>query len=539
MSDLLISDLAASLPEGPPPLEVIKLTKRFGAFTALDGVSLKLAPGSFHALLGENGAGKSTLVKCIMGYQPADDGDVLVGNKGIDINNPREAQALGIGMVYQHFTLVPNMTVAENFVMSRNVLPWHLDWKKQIEELNAFLSTMPFRVDPNKIVRELAAGQKQKVEILKQLYLNTRILFLDEPTSVLTPQEADEILGILHQMTREKKLSILMITHKFREVMKFADEITVLRRGKPAGSGFVKDLTPAAMAEMMVGSQLQSNSATRENKPRGAAKLVVKDLSAQDESGKLALKGVTLSVHGGEVVGIAGVSGNGQKELVEVLAGQRVRTHGTIEINGDKYGSTRKENFKHKVFCLPEEPLRNACVPQMSVSENIALRSYDKPPHAFAKVLLNARSIFRAGQELIERYKVKTPSPASPIANLSGGNVQRAVLARELSGEVEVLIVANPVFGLDFAAVAEIHSQIMGARNRGAAVLLVSEDLDELFELSDRLLVMYNGEVAYEKNTAEADLAVVGAHMTGLNHAAPTPHETETIKTGMPILAAG
>jgi ABC-type uncharacterized transport system ATPase subunit len=536
---LLIDELSSSLPDGPPLLEVIKLTKRFGPFTALDGVSLKLTPGSFHALLGENGAGKSTLVKCIMGYQPADDGEVLVGNKVIDINNPREAQVLGIGMVYQHFTLVPNMTVAENFVMSRNALPFHLDWKKQIDELNTFLSTMPFRVDPNKLVRDLAAGQKQKVEILKQLYLNTRILFLDEPTSVLTPQEADEILGILHQMTREKKLSILMITHKFREVMRFADEITVLRRGKPAGSGFVKDLTPAAMAEMMVGSQLQSTSAERDRKPRTAAKLVVKNLSAYDESGKRALKGVTLSVHGGEVVGIAGVSGNGQKELVEVLAGQRVRNEGTVDINGDKYSSTRKENFKHKVFCLPEEPLRNACVPQMSVSENIALRSYDKPPHAFAKILLNGRSIFKAGQELIERYKVKTPSPSSPIANLSGGNVQRAVLARELSGAVEVLIVANPVFGLDFAAVAEIHAQIMGARNRGAAVLLVSEDLDELFELSDRILVMYNGEVVYEKNTAEADLGVVGAHMTGLNHAAHEPHETKTVEAGSPAMAMG
>ena len=526
------------LPTRPPSLEAFNLTKRFGAFTALENACLKLAPGSFHALLGENGAGKSTLVKCIMGYQPVDGGQILVADKEVDVKSPRAAQELGIGMVYQHFTLVPNMTVAENFVMSRNGLPWHLDWKQQLKELNDFMDRMPFRIDPSKPVRELAAGQKQKVEILKQLYLNTRILFLDEPTSVLTPQEADEILGMLHGMTREGKLSILMITHKFREVMAFADEITVLRRGKMAGAGRVKDLTVAAMAEMMVGSQAKTTTALRTDKPRGVAKLEVKSLSAHDETGKRALNGVTLSVHGGEVVGIAGVSGNGQRELVEVLAGQRVRTGGTVSVNGSNYQATRKEIDKHKVFCLPEEPLRNACVPRMSVSENIAMRNYDKAPHAFAKVLVSSGSIWKAGVDLIARYKVKTSSPSAPIATLSGGNVQRAVLARELSGEVEVLIVANPVFGLDFAAVADIRAQIMDARNRGAAVLLVSEDLDELFELADRILVMYNGEVAYETPIAEADLKSIGAYMTGLKHSHST-HAAPPLDEKIPVLVAG
>ena len=505
----------------PPLVEVFNLTKRFGPFVALDHVSMKLDPCTFHALLGENGAGKSTLVKCIMGYYQADEGGIIVGNKEVTMANPRDAQALGIGMVYQHFTLVPNMTVAENFVMGRSKLPMILDWKSELRQLEEFMAGMPFQVDPRVPVRTLAAGQKQKVEILKQLYLKSRVLILDEPTSVLTPAEATEILGLLHGMVKAGKLSILMITHKFKQVMDFADEITVLRRGKFTGKGYVKDLTAADMAEMMIGKQFTKETAARTVQDRGAARLCIRNLSAVDETGKRTLKDVNLSVHAGEIVGIAGVSGNGQRELVEVLAGQRNRTAGTIEINGEPYDASRGQMFRHKIFCLPEEPLKNACVPDMTVSDNLALRNFDQAPHSVWGWLLNGRAIKRTALDLIERYKVKAPSPMSPIGKLSGGNVQRAVLARELSGSVDILIVANPVFGLDFAAVADIHAQIMDARNRGVAVLLVSEDLDELFELSDRICVMFTGELVSETKIEKADLAVIGAHMAGMHVAVP------------------
>jgi general nucleoside transport system ATP-binding protein len=364
-------------------------------------------------------------------------------------------------------------------------------------------------------VRALAAGEKQKLEILKQLYLRNRILFLDEPTSVLTPQEADEVLGMLKRMTEAGELSVLTITHKFREVMKFADEVTVLRTGKFAGKGLVRDLSPQAMAEMMIGSEQITRMADRVEKPPSEPLLHIEGLHALDETGVAALADLDLTVRGGEIVGIAGVSGNGQSELVEVLAGQRRRTQGNVRVHGKAYTATRAEIFEHKMYCLPEEPLKNTCVPQMSVAQNMAFRSFDRHPLSMAGFFLNGSTIRKMAEDLIARYRVKTPGPDTPIRDLSGGNVQRAVLARELSGSVEVLVAANPCFGLDFAASADIRAQIMAARNRGAAVLLVSEDLDEVFELSDRIVVMFDGRFVYETSAAEADISIIGRYMAG------------------------
>jgi general nucleoside transport system ATP-binding protein len=507
----------------PLEVETVNLSKRFGSFVALDKISMKVRPCSFHVLLGENGAGKSTLVKCIMGYHRPDDGAVLIGGHETVLSNPRDAQIYGIGMVYQHFTLVANMTVMENFVMARRNVPAVIDWQSERKAIDDFMDRMPFRVNPAAPVRSLAAGQKQKVEILKQLYLNTKVLVLDEPTSVLTPSEADEILGLVHKMTRDQLLSVLLITHKFKQVMDFADEITVLRRGVFAGRGMVKDLSVDDMAEMMIGSKVQQKAAVRGTAERGPVRISVQDLCANDETGKQALKSVSLNVHAGEIVGIAGVSGNGQRELVEVLAGQRTATGGVVRVNEEVFGATRAETRKHKLFCLPEEPLKNACVPNMTVSENMALRNFDVKPQSFAKWFLSSSAIGRHALALIERYRVRTPSPHAMIGQLSGGNVQRAVLARELSGSVDILIVANPVFGLDFGAVADIHAQIVDARNRGVAVLLVSEDLDELLELSDRMLVMFGGEVVHETPTAAANMREIGGYMAGMS--APSPRE--------------
>lgn len=495
-------------------VEAIAMTMRFGDFTALDNVELKARPGTFHALLGENGAGKSTLVKCIMGYYRPTSGDILVGDREQVISNPRDAHALGLGMVYQHFTLVPAMTVAENLVLARDHVPRVIDWAKERQELAAFLARMPFKVPLDARVSDISAGERQKCEILKQLYLRRRFLILDEPTSVLTPGEADEVLGMLRTMVVAGELTILMITHKFREVMTFADEVTILRRGKLAGRGRVAELSPDDMARTMIGAEELTIQPARTGQ-LGAPRLELDKLTALDDAGALAVNDVSLAVRGGEIVGIAGVSGNGQRQLVEVLAGQREAETGDVRVASEVYHASREDMRRHKMSLLPEEPLKNACVSSMSVADNIAFRDFDRAPFARGGFWLNRAAFRDDAKRKIARYRIKTRTADTPIAALSGGNVQRAVLARELGGDVEVLIAANPCFGLDFAAVAQIHAEIMAARNRGAAVLLVSEDLDELLELSDRLVVMFHGRFVYEAPTSAVDLTEIGRHMAG------------------------
>ena len=499
----------------PPELEVVNMTKQFGQLIALDQVSLTLKPGTFHALLGENGAGKSTLVKCVMGFYQPTSGEVRFNQQVQTIASPRDAQRHGIGMVYQHFTSVPAMTVAENLVLCRYESAALIDWKAEHEGLNAFMETAPFKLPLRAIVAQLAAGEKQKLEILKQLYLKSKILILDEPTSVLTPSEADEVLGLIRQEVVAGHLSVLLISHKFREVTAFVDEITVLRKGKFAGSGSVKDLTIADMAEMMMGEKRNPQKVEKTVHPDPVPVLQIQEIHANKDNGLEAVSGVNLTVNSGEIVGIAGISGNGQRELVEVLAGQRIATAGQVLVNGEVYRASRREMFKHRVFVLPEEPLKNACVPQMSVAENLALRTFDRPPQAKGLMLL-FKPIREVAQRLIKTFNIKTPSPETPVSNLSGGNVQRTVLARELSSDhIKLLIAANPCFGLDFAAVDYIHSEILETRNRGVAVLLVSEDLDELLKLSDRILVISEGKFAYESPIADADFDAIGRSMAG------------------------
>jgi ABC-type uncharacterized transport system ATPase subunit len=497
-----------------PSLEAINMTKRFGSFVALDNVTMEVPAGQFHALLGENGAGKSTLVKCIMGFYHADEGDIRLNGREIKVGNPKDARANGIGMVYQHFTLVPSLTAAENLVINRADAPAVINWAAEKRRLEAFLDTMPFRVPLDTPVSALAAGEKQKLEILKLLYLDQRFMILDEPTSVLTPGEADEILGLLKQMALKKEITVVIITHKFREVTQFADAVTVLRRGKHVGGGLVSELTTDQMARMMIGDTPIRATAERKAVPHDKPVLDLAGLYAEDQEGLPAIDGLNLTVHGGEIVGIAGVSGNGQSELVEVLSGQRPLQDGQITIHGQQFVPTRDHYDKFKVFGLPEEPLRNATVPRMTVAENMAFRAYDKPPMSVGWWLTPGPMRARA-RELIKAYRVKTTSPESPIENLSGGNVQRAVLARELSGSVDVLIVANPCFGLDFASVADIRAQIMEQRNRGAAVLLVSEDLDEVLELADRVAVMSEGKINYVSPVSATDRHTIGQYMAG------------------------
>ncbi|MBI1397653.1 MAG: ATP-binding cassette domain-containing protein [Betaproteobacteria bacterium] len=498
-----------------PGVEMLGITKRFGSFTALDDVTLRVAPGSFHALLGENGAGKSTLVKCLVGYHPPEAGQIVVEGREREIRSPHDAHALGIGMVYQHFTLVPSMTVAENLVMARDDVPAVVNWRAERARLAGFLRTVPFQVRLDAPASTLSAGEKQKVEILKLLYLKRRFMILDEPTSVLTPQEADEVLGMLRDMARAGHITVLIITHKFREVMAFADRVSVLRRGRLVGAGAVADLSPDEMAEMMIGTRAEA-PAMRETSRRepGEVRLAIRSLRVHDDAGLPAVEVESIEIRGGEIFGIAGVSGNGQRELIEALVGQRARVSGEVRVHGEPFGARRREMARHRVFALPEEPLRNACVPSLSVAENMALRGFDRRPLARGGVV-RWRAVFAQARARVTEYQVKTRSPRSPIRTLSGGNVQRAVLARELSEPVSVLIVANPVFGLDFAAVAAIHERILAARDSGAAVLLVSEDLDELLELADRIAVMFDGRIVHETPKAAADLGEIGRCMAG------------------------
>lgn len=506
---------------GALDLEILGLSKHFGDVAALDDVSLHIPAGSFHALLGENGAGKSTLVKCLVGFYTADKGTVLVDQREVEIPTPREASKLGIGMVYQHFTLVPSMTVAENLVIARGALPALLNWREERARLAAFMETLPFKVPLDKPAGGLAAGEKQKVEIIKQLYLQRRLLILDEPTSVLTLDEADEVLGLIKQLARNMQLSVLIITHKFREVTAYADAVTVLRRGCFAGQGKLAELSTDAMAEMMVGSAVARDSAPRANRPaipEGPPRLRIQQLTALGDHGLPVLKNIDLSVYPGEILGIAGVSGNGQKALIEVLIGQREKSGGKVQVNGKDYSGRRAELAQCKVNSLPEEPLRNACVGNLSVADNLALRNYDKPPLARPSGIIgwiNWRALRAQAKTYVENFRIKTDGIDAKIQTLSGGNVQRAVLARELSHAVDLLIVANPVFGLDFNAVAETHGRLLAARAQGTAILLVSEDLDELLELSDRIVVMSEGQIVFEVDAAHADIRELGRHMAG------------------------
>lgn len=494
-------------------VETLHMTMRFGNFTALDDVSIKITPGSFHALLGENGAGKSTLVKCMMGFYQPTEGQMMVQSREVSIPDPKAAHAHGLGMVYQHFTLVPSLTAAENLVIAREDAPHRIDWKKERKALDAFMATMPFKVPLDQSVNRLAAGEKQKLELLKQLYLGRHFLILDEPTSVLTPDEATELLGMVRDLTQSGALTCLMITHKFREVTAFADEVSVLRRGKHVGGGKVSDLTTDEMAALMIGDKSFARKADRSG-VRGDCVLSVQNAVAPDRSGLKSIQIDDLQVAAGEVVGIAGISGNGQMELLETLTGQRPLQSGTVTVKSEPFHATRSEARNQKVRYVPEEPLQNASAPKMSVLNNLMFRSFDNKADGFG-LWLNKRKMASRAADLAKAFNVKMASLESPIASLSGGNVQRATLARELSDNVDLLIISNPCFGLDFSAVADIRARIMAARNSGAAVLLISEDLDEILELSDRVLVMSEGHISYETPIETADIGVIGGHMAG------------------------
>ncbi len=502
-------------PGGPAEIEVRGATKNFGPLRALDEVSLTVRRGSFHAVVGENGAGKSTLAKAMLGVLPLDSGEVKAD--GNPVHTPAAARHAGIGMVFQQFRLVPSMTVAENLLLARADLPAVVDRRKERSRLDDFLATAPFAINLDSRVAHLAAGQKQKVEILKQLYLKTRVLILDEPTSVLTLDEAKEVMTVLSAMVRSGSLSVVLISHRFPEVMDFADEVTVLRGGRCVGTQQVKETSPAKLAALMMGDARAPE--TVHKKPGTESKQPVfelRSLTVHGPNGQIAVNGVSLGVSAGEILGIAGVAGNGQRELVEAVAGQRTIENGAILAFGHRFHPTRKGIRAAGLFTLPEEPLENATVPSLSLADNLALRRFDCRPFARWHFLLDRKAIRDAAIELIQNFSIRPPSPSIAIRNLSGGNLRKAVVGRDLSdGNARILVVANPTVGLDFAATASVHNRLIERRNNGAALLLISEDLDELVQLSDRIAVMSRGEIVHETSAQELDRATVGAYFAG------------------------
>lgn len=496
-------------------LDLEGMTKRFGAATALDNVSLSVGAGSVHALLGENGAGKSTLVKCLVGFYQPDEGRISVDGSVHRIASPKDADALGIGMVYQHFTLVPSMTIAENLVISGAKLPIFIHWKREIQRLTELTSRLPFRIDLDMRTSQLSAGEKQKAELVKQLYLGRRLLILDEPTSVLTPQEAEQVLGYVRSLAQSGQLSVVLITHKFDEARRYADDVTVLRRGAAMRSAPVVTLSNHELAEAMIGAPLKKRAVERVSRAGNASDvaLAIKNLWVNGDLRLPAVKGLTLHVNQSEIVGVAGVSGNGQQEMVEALMGQRERS-GEVKVFGADFRGTRKQLAQLGVYGLPQEPLKNACVPRMSLAENLALRNFDSAPLRYGAIL-RRKPLMEQAIRLIEQFQVKTPGLRAHMNTLSGGNVQRAVLARELNREVKLLIASNPTFGLDFMACEETRRRMLEARNAGAGVLLISEDLDELIGLVDRIVVMSAGRIVYEVAAHEADKRAIGKFMAG------------------------
>ena len=492
-------------------VEAIGVTKRFGAFTALDGVSLTIAPATVHGLLGENGAGKSTLAKCLLGYYRADEGRFLVDGREQAIARPADASALGLGMVYQHRSLVTSMTVSENFVMAGGAVPAVINWPRERARLEGFMAQAPFRVPMGAVVADLSTGERQKAEILKQLYLRRRLLVLDEPTAALTPGEAEDVLSLLRGLAQAGQVTVVLITHKLREVARFTDEVTVLRRGRVAGGGAIGALSANDMTTLAIGEP-HVPRCDRRGEADAAPRLLIRALTTQGDRG-LRLQEVRVRAH--EIVAVAGVSGNGQTELLEVLAGQRARTGGEIVVSGEDYAASREQAHRLRVRVLPDEPLRRACVPDMSVNDNLNLRAFDRTASGHRGVWLDRSGMAARARRLMREYGVRAPSPAAPMSVLSGGNVQRCVLARELDGDVHVLIVANPCRGLDSRAVAAMRARLMTARNDGTAVLLLSEDLDEILELADRILVMRGGRIVHDTPAEGTDARSLGAYMLG------------------------
>ncbi|MBI1796072.1 MAG: ABC transporter ATP-binding protein [Candidatus Eisenbacteria bacterium] len=506
---------AASTGTRAPAIALRDITRRFGAVLANDRVSLEIAPGEIHALVGENGAGKSTLMRMLYGMIQPDAGTIAVDGRVVRIHRPADAIRLGLGMVHQHFMLVDTLTVAENVVLGREPRRAGLGVDRTAAEarVTALADRYRLPVPARARVGGLPVGVQQRVEILKTLDQGARVLILDEPTAVLTPQEVDDLFRMLRTL-HAQGTSIVLITHKLAEVKALAERVTVMRAGRVVGGGEAAALTTARIAELMVGRPLADDLPRVAREPE-APLLEVRTLDADDDRGLPAVRRVSLTVAAGEVLGIAGVEGNGQSELIECIAGLRAPLRGEIVIAGrTMHGRSPRERAAAGLAHIPSDRLHRGLVPEMSLAENLALGRHRERELGAGPLLDRGALVARAGR-LLADYDVRPPDPARRAGQLSGGNQQKLIAARELSRGASVLIVAHPTRGVDLGAAESIHRRLLAERDRGRAVLLVSSELSEILTLSDRVCVMYEGRIVHETRPSETDERTLGLHMTG------------------------
>ncbi len=504
---------AQAPPRTPPALAMRGITKQFPGVLANDHIDLDVRPGEIHALLGENGAGKSTLMNILYGLIQPDEGEVLVDGEVVRITGPANAIARGIGMVHQHFMLVPVFTVTENIVLGDETManPVVLDTKRADGQIRALADQFGFDIDPRALVGELSVGIQQRVEILKALYRGARILILDEPTAVLTPQETVEIFAVLRRLAAEGT-SIVFISHKLYEVLEIADRITVIRRGRVVGEADPRTATEEDLAEMMVGREV---SLTVDKGPASPGDVVlnVDTLTVADDRGSVVVQDCTFEVRAGEILGIAGVAGNGQAELVEAIVGLRHAAGGSTHLAGaDITNHSVRELTGRGLAYIPGDRQRFGLVLSYPVDDNLVLTDYYHQPYSRFGVL-NERAISERADELIPAFDIRTPSATVSASTLSGGNQQKVIVAREFSRDVTLLVADQPTRGLDVGSIEFIHKQIVAKRDGGAAVLLVSAELDEIMELSDRIAVMYRGRLVATLDAAGAEKEQVGLIM--------------------------
>ncbi len=499
-------------------VEMLNIRKEFPGIVANDNITLQLKKGEIHALLGENGAGKSTLMGILFGMNQPDKGVIKVRGKEVKITNPNVANDLGIGMVHQHFKLVENFTVTQNIVLGcepKILLGLGMDLNKAAKRIEELSKQYGLNVDPNAKIENISVGMQQRVEILKMLYRDADVLILDEPTAVLTPQEIDELIKIMKNLINEGK-SIIIITHKLKEIKAAADRCTVIRRGRYIGTVDVKTTSEAEMAKMMVGREVSFKVNKKPAKP-GEVVLDIKNLSVKNNKKVLGLKDFSIDVRAGEIVGIAGVEGNGQSELIEAITGLRKSESGTINFkNKDINRESIRNRINSGIAHIPEDRHKRGLVLDYTIEENMVLEVYDKKPFS-NKGLLNKKEIKKYAEKIIDEFDVRSGEGAESIArSLSGGNQQKAIIGREIELNPELLIAAQPTRGLDVGSIEYIHKRLVEQRDRGKAVLLVSLELDEILNVSDRIAIINNGELIGIVNADETNENEVGLMMAGI-----------------------
>ena len=483
-------------------IEMCGITKRFQGVIANDAIAFTVKAGEIHALLGENGAGKTTLMNILCGLYEPDQGDIRVYGQPVRFRSARDAIAAGIGMVHQHFMLVESFTIAENIVLGRSPGLLRESAKSLYSRLRALADQYGLKLDPSAQIWQLSVGEQQRVEILKALYGNAKVLILDEPTAVLTPQEAEDLMATLRKLAAQGT-AIVFISHKLKEVMAVCDRVTVLRDGRSVGSLAIQDCTEQDLAQLMVGRAVNlTRSQDRAISPQPTAPAIaLKDLWVKSDRGFPALRGINLAVHSGEIVGIAGVDGNGQRELEEAIIGLRSRQQGEVWIKG---------NLAH----VPSDRYSMGLLTEFSIAENLVLKDVQRSPFSW-KGLLRPNAILKHASDLVQRFLIRTTSVKMQAGKLSGGNAQKVVFARELSRDHQVLLAAQPTRGLDVGATEFVHSQLLARRDAGAAVLLISTELDEILSLSDRIAVLYEGAIVAIVDAKSADPHYLGLLMAG------------------------